>query len=155
MPGWVFFNTSLYYLMTPLFIFGEESNCHRMPASLHLCGLKMGPSENLATVGCLNNVSASGERTNRVTCGQLTTHPFLVLPHILVALLHGYVWCPWSSGSPALTVAGLRCMQHCVFPFSQGASRAPAPHTATYKSRKLSPGGIPPLFGSGRKPMSR
>lgn len=147
MPEWVFFNIPLHYLMTPIFTFGRKA-CHRMPASIHLCGIRWSIRESCC-LGCLYNVLPP-EKEPAVSTDQLTTHPSV--PHQVLAVhLPGCVsQCPWSSDCPHLPHAGITLPQvQMALPscFLLGAYLVTLPLHCGCQSRKLSPGGIPPPFG--------
>lgn len=144
MPQWAFVSP-LHYLMTPLCTFWEESNYHRIPAPLYLCGLEMGPSENLAALSSLNAVFVSGGRISYVICDQVTAH-----------FLWSYIISLWpTSRASSISVLGaqisllfpladtacLRCVHHCLFPRS--FSSATAPQHCNLQDRGVFPWGQP------------
>ena len=118
MPKWVFCNLPLNYLLIPIFTLWEESSCHGCQHLLRLCGLEMGPSQNVAAlrIFCL-------WRKNQL-CQLLS--PNCTFP-----------WVPYLLPAVHPVFSHLWCQQNCFLLSPEELSSAT--RTAAYKSRELTP----------------
>lgn len=147
MPEWVFFNIPHHYLMTPIFTFGRKA-CHRMPASIHLW-YQMVYQRILLPLAALTMFCL--RRKNQLCQLCSANHNSLCPTPYPCSLLLGCVSrCPWSSDCHHLLHADITLPQvQVALPscFLTQAYLVPLSPHCSWKSRKLSPEGIPLPFG--------